>query len=216
MCPRTYPDWKGTDKDGCKEIIKVVASQLEGITKEEVQLGKTMIFVRKPETYFSLEKLREKCIGDYVARIQRCWRRHSASREMVKMQQGMGKMFAEKGKHRRRDSIFRPYQGEYLNALGPGWTDKIRDGIFQVIDHYDPSENILFADASAWQVVKGIFEVVDILMSLIILCAKGLNAGSFALVHRVFVLTTGAIYFFETPVNAAAKAVLHPTKQIPE
>jgi myosin-1 len=197
MCPRTYPDWKGSDKEGCKEIIKTVAAQLEGITKEEVQMGKSMIFVRKPETYFALEKLREKCIGDFVVRIQRCWRKHSASREFVKMATAMGKFYTERSKMRRRDSIFRPYQGDYLGFLGPH-ADRIRDGIFRVIDYYDPNENIVFADANCWQVVKGPTPNAPLQL------------------HRVFVLTTGAIYFFETPQDAAAKAAIHPTKQIPE
>lgn len=51
-------------------------SAAEGITelKEEAQLGKTMVFIRTPETLFAIEKVREEVIGRYVRNIQHVWR----------------------------------------------------------------------------------------------------------------------------------------------
>ena len=53
---------------------------MPGLTKEEAQLGKSKVFIRQPETYFSLERLLEIRRGDFVAIIQKAWRRHHAQR----------------------------------------------------------------------------------------------------------------------------------------
>ena len=52
------------------QIIKSAHAKLKELTREEVQLGKTKIFVRKPETFFMLEKLREERIDEFAAKIQ--------------------------------------------------------------------------------------------------------------------------------------------------
>jgi myosin heavy subunit len=55
--------------------------------QEECQLGRTKLFVRQPETFFELEKLRVKMVGNLVASIQRGWRRFRDRRKFVLMQQ---------------------------------------------------------------------------------------------------------------------------------
>jgi len=146
----TYPEWKGSDKDGCKKILAAVAKSIPGLDREEAQLGKTKVFIRQPESYFSIERLREVRLGDFVSAIQRAWRLYKSSKEFIIMQAGMAKWFAGERKTRRRDSIFRPYIGDYLDALGQR-AEPIREGIFRIIDHYNVKENVIFADADCAQ-----------------------------------------------------------------
>jgi myosin heavy subunit len=51
-----------------------------------MQLGNTKLFVRQPETYFDIEKLREIRIGDFVVVIQRAWRNYFNRKAYVTMQ----------------------------------------------------------------------------------------------------------------------------------
>jgi myosin-1 len=146
----TYPEWTGSDKDGCRKIMAAIAKKIASIDREEVQLGKTKIFIRQPESYFAIERLREVRLGDFVAAIQRAWRRYKSSKEFITMQSSMAKWYADERKSRRRDSIFRPYAGDYLDALGAR-AEVVREGLFRIIDHYNVKENVLFADASCCQ-----------------------------------------------------------------
>ncbi len=97
--------------------MKSVSSQLPAIDRDEVQLGKSMIFVRKPESFFSIEKLRETKIGDFVVKIQRLWRKYFGRKEFVVLQLGIAKLYAQQNKFRRRDSIFRPYNVSWCLLL---------------------------------------------------------------------------------------------------
>lgn len=109
----TFPrEWRGSDKDGCKAILKSVAGRLQ-LTKDEVQMGKTKLFIRQAETFFALEKLREGTFSGFVGGIQRAWRQYMSRRYFVKLRILAGRMFS-KSKVRRRESIYRPYHGIYL------------------------------------------------------------------------------------------------------
>ena len=66
----------------------------------------------------------------------------------------MGKRYAKEQKWRRRDSIFRPFEGDYLDALGPDKSEDVREGMFRIVDHYDEKENVLFADCSGGQIIR--------------------------------------------------------------
>lgn len=89
-------------------------------------------------------------MGEFVARIQKAWRHYHHSKEYVLKQRSMARLFAEQKKARRSDSIYRPYQGDYLDALVDA--GNIRDYIFQIIDGFNDAENIVFADPRCGQV----------------------------------------------------------------
>ncbi len=181
----TYPEWKGTDKDGCRKILAAVAKLIPGLDKEEAQLGKTKIFVRQPESYFAIERLREARLGDFVAAIQRAWRRYKSTKDFVVMQSAMAKWFAGERKSRRRDSIFRPYNGDYLDALGSR-AEGIREGVFRIIDHYNVKENVVFADADCGQ-----------LRSAGSASASALLCSDCAFEQKLVVLTDAALYLMD-------------------
>jgi myosin-1 len=50
LSPSTYPDWRGSDKDGCKQILKTINDnrRLPALSvKGEVQFGTSKIFIRQ-------------------------------------------------------------------------------------------------------------------------------------------------------------------------
>jgi myosin-1 len=196
----TYPDWRGSDRDGCIQIIRTIEQEkkLPALSSRgEVQYGSSKMFVRKPETYFDLERLREVRLGDFVARIQKAWRYYAHSREFIVMQRSMAKLYAEQRKSRRRDSIYRPFQGDYLDSLSDA--SGIRDGIFRIIDYYNDQENIVFADASCSQLM---FAPKD-------------PQQRWTLKPRIVVLTTAALYVMEIPPPGMLMGTEYENKQLP-
>lgn len=126
----TYPEYKGSDKAGCKEIIKALSlkpSLCDVLTKEEVQLGKTKIFIKKPEAFFDIEYQRDYALGEFVAKIQMQWRKYKSERELFSIRDATAAEFKKEKKIRRRDSIYRPYLGDYLDSLGSDFADIIRE-----------------------------------------------------------------------------------------
>lgn len=175
ISPKTYPQWYGTDKAGCQEIINCLVDTIPALV-QEVQWGNNMIFIRTPETYFAIEKFRENKKGDFAVKIQKAWRKFFARKDCVNLQAVMTTLYNGMGKSRRRHSIFRPYEGDYLGNEGP-LTAEIREGVFRIIDHYDSQENVVFADAECYHTIK-----------------KG---ESWDYKKRILVLTTRAVYFID-------------------
>lgn len=195
LCKETYPDWKGTDKDGCKQILKAIMTKIPGLSKDEAQLGKSKVFIRKPETYFAIEKLRERRLGDFVVSIQRAWKRYNGRREYIKMQSQMATLYANNGKTRRRESIFRPFSGDYLDALND--SDAIRENIYSIIDYYNRDEVALFADYLCCQVVTSSVK------------------PNYALEGRILVLTNMAFYIMEI-TSPPPPNIKPPPKALPK
>ena len=116
----TWPGpWTGSDRDGARAIVKSAAKKL-GLKKEDVQFGRTKLFVRQPESFFALERMREKAVGGLVVCIQKAWRRFSSRRHFIVLQNATAKLYAAQGKARCRASIYRPYLGDYLQDADPG------------------------------------------------------------------------------------------------
>lgn len=112
-CPQTFPrPFKGTDKDACAAILNNAGATL---SRECWQLGETKVFIRQPQHLFALEDMREAAFGKIVVKIQRAWNRFRNNREYIVLKTNMDKIYRKGGKERRADSVFRPYQGDYLN-----------------------------------------------------------------------------------------------------
>ncbi|DAZ99181.1 TPA: hypothetical protein N0F65_008214 [Lagenidium giganteum] len=139
LSKETYPEFRGTDKKGCQAILRAAVKHLPQL-ENEVQLGKSIVFIRTPETFFALEKLREKRIGSFVMRIQRAWKKFSGRRHLLELSHDIGKLYTANRKDRQRVSIYRPFDSDYLR------NDKLRDGMMAIIRHYGDPENILFLD----------------------------------------------------------------------
>ena len=69
LAPATYPNWDGSDIDGCKEIFKSLA-----IRAGEYQCGKTKLFIKNPSVVFRLEGERDDRLDVIATRLQMGWR----------------------------------------------------------------------------------------------------------------------------------------------
>lgn len=125
--------WKGDDVSAVREILKSCY-----ITDSEFQMGTTKVFIKKPETLFALESMRDKYWHNMAARIQRAWRRYMqrkvnaavviqrawrVKRHGNKFEQARDAATAMLGglKQRRRFSMlgYRSYLGDYLGCNFP-------------------------------------------------------------------------------------------------
>lgn len=106
LSAKTYPDWKGSDADGCKAIIDSVKSKIPSLAKPgEVQYGHSMIFIRNPEALFSLNVQRKERLNDIPVPIQRAWRRYKNKREVDKLPEIMAELYKKNHKGRKYDIL---------------------------------------------------------------------------------------------------------------
>ena len=61
----TWPTYHGNAKEGVKTIIK------DRGFAHDVQYGKTKVFIKSPQTVFTLEETRSKIIPDIVVFLQK-------------------------------------------------------------------------------------------------------------------------------------------------
>lgn len=141
LSKETYPEFRGTDKKGTQAILRAVVKSLPQLERE-VQLGKSMVFIQTPETFFALEKLREKKIGSFAKRIQKAWKKYYGRRHLIQLSQEITKLYISNNKQRQRVSLYRPFDSDYLRE-----SEAIRDAIMGIVQHHGDSENILFLDS---------------------------------------------------------------------
>jgi myosin I len=131
--------WKGDYLSGAKQILKDTS-----IPMEEYQFGVTKVFIKTPETLFSLETMRDRYWHNMAIRIQRAWRNYLRYRtecairiqrfwrrvngglEFIQVRD-QGHRVLNGRKERRRYSLVgsRRFLGDYLginNNGGPGET----------------------------------------------------------------------------------------------
>ncbi|KAF8978612.1 class II myosin [Entomortierella lignicola] len=136
--------WQGDARSGVERIL-----QDTSIPPEEWQMGTTKVFIRHPETLFSLEHLRDRYWHNMAIRIQRVWRNYLKYRNecAIRIQRFWRKNKDQIGwlqlrdygsqvlagrKERRRFSLvsMRRYLGDYLGVNNKGGPGKlIKDAI---------------------------------------------------------------------------------------
>lgn len=196
--PSRLQDWKGPDKEGAKEVLKLLKSKMgDALPKEEVQLGRTMVFIRKPETYFGIEQIRERVIAEYVSKIQRAWREFSHRKEFIVLQIAMTKLYNASDRQRRRESIMRPFKGDYMTFLPGRLGVVINDGVRRILSFYSKEEHVMFSDVFVYQVVGTP------------------KAPHWAYAKRILVMTNVAIYLMEY-WSPEYKKVVFPKKELPD
>lgn len=197
LSSQTYPDWKGSDADGCRAIINSIKSSIPSIVNGEIQFGKSIIFIRRPETFNAISKLRKIKINDIPIPIQRAWRRYLLKVEVNKLPVIMSELFSSNRKARNRTSIFRDYSSSYLDSLGHERAEIVKKGIFRIVDYYNKSESVKFIDQESVEIIKSNL------------------SPFFKKESRILVLTTAAIYIMEILTDDQRKKI-HATKNIPE
>lgn len=111
LTPETYPSWNGNPKDGVKHILETV-----DMDKDQWQFGLTKVFIKTPESLFILEELRDRKYHGYAKTIQTCYRRWKSRKYFLDLKKQAGDIFYNK-KQRRRFSINRDFNGDYINYL---------------------------------------------------------------------------------------------------
>jgi myosin-1 len=138
LSAKTWPnDFAGSDKDAAKAIltaVKKVAPEL--VARDQVQLGRTMIFVKDPETIAAMDALKMERLGGMFAKFQRLWRHYKKNKEAVAIKNATALFLFKAGKERRRESFYRPYSGLYL-------CDWRRDErLLSLLHHYEPDDRL--------------------------------------------------------------------------
>jgi len=111
LTPETYPTWNGNPKEGVKHILEAVDME-----KDQWQFGLTKVFIKTPESLFILEELRDRKYHGYAKTIQTCYRRWKSRKYFLDLKKQAGDIFYNK-KQRRRFSINRDFNGDYINYL---------------------------------------------------------------------------------------------------
>lgn len=79
ICAKIWPVFRGTAKDGTRAIVDQYKFA------DDVEYGKTKLFVRTPQTVFSLEKARAERLPSIVIFLQKHWRGGLARRLVRRM-----------------------------------------------------------------------------------------------------------------------------------
>jgi hypothetical protein len=163
------------------------------------------VFIRKPETFFALEQLREQAITGFVERIQRAYRRYVSRRHFVVLRREAVGLLGKK-KERRAESISRPFDGDYIQEPAD------RAAALELIREFGDrkrGERLVFSDY-----------VEKLLPSPP--ASKRPNPSGLDLVPRVLLVTSAAIYLAEkegwsaaASGGAAPERRLHPRTRIP-
>ncbi|XP_065890245.1 unconventional myosin-Ic-like [Dysidea avara] len=81
LCPKTWPTWRGNDRDGIRELCTHL-----GYTSEQYKIGKTKIFIRFPKTLFETEDRFQNRKHELVTQITALFRMYQQRKVYHKMQ----------------------------------------------------------------------------------------------------------------------------------
>ncbi|KAK7197468.1 myosin IB heavy chain [Novymonas esmeraldas] len=116
-CPSTYPrPFRGTDKAACEAILTYLQQEQAVLPAASCAIGTSKVFVRQPEHVLALEQSREAAFHTLCITIQRAWRRYTQRRQLLRLRAKLDRTYARHRKVRRADSVFRPYEGLYVEA----------------------------------------------------------------------------------------------------
>lgn len=105
----------GSDYDIAAAILDVAAQRVPELTKAgEAQLGRTMVFIKTPETFFKLQELRKSLVGEQAIKIQHLWRRYANRRDLVSLRSEMSDLWQERGKEATPADLLRNYYAFYI------------------------------------------------------------------------------------------------------
>jgi hypothetical protein len=138
LSKKTWPnDYSGSDKDAAKAILSSIKKLRPDVaTKEQIQLGKTMLFIKDPETLNEFDQLKLERLGSMVSAFQRCWRNYKKNKDAVKTRKETALFLYKQGKERRRESFYRPYFGVYLDL----W--KKDDELRALLHHHEKNDHL--------------------------------------------------------------------------
>ena len=210
LSPETWPlPHVGTDQQAAKAVVKAAKAHVAEL-KAEVQMGKTKVFIRHPETLLALDELRDARKVELAAAIQQRWRAYVGVRVQLRERLAMHQLYAKAGKRRRAESLFRPYDRTYVSrgAGAPRGSAAALADARRILHHHGESLNdVVFSDwvehatvgtpaAAQGKAGKGAA------------APAGKGAAASALVRRRMLLVThAAVYLLGKGVEGDADAV---------
>jgi myosin I len=116
-CPSTYPrPFRGTDKAACEAILSYLQNEQNVVPPESYAIGTSKVFIRQPEHVLALEQSREAAFHALSATIQRAWRAYIQRKQLLRLKAKLDRTYQRRGKVRRADSVFRAYEGLYVDV----------------------------------------------------------------------------------------------------
>jgi len=128
-----WGEWSGSALDGSTTICKDL--QLD---PEEWKVGKTKMFIRRPETLFFLEEGIERKDFECACKIQKAWKKWKMAKKALEQKMLIYNLFRGK-KERQRLSVQRAYAGDYVNY---DYNFPLQD----IVQKAGRQEVVLFAD----------------------------------------------------------------------
>jgi len=128
-----WGEWTGSALEGATTICRDL--QLD---PEEWKVGKTKMFIRRPETLFFLEEQIERRDFECACKIQKAWKKWKMAKKALEQKMLIYQLFRGK-KERQRQSVQRPYAGDYVNY---DYNFPLQD----IITKAGRQEVVLFAD----------------------------------------------------------------------
>ncbi len=126
----------GSDADITANIVKCAMQFIPELSRQgEVQMGKSKIFIKTPETYEKLQEARKQMVNHTVVKIQKCFRRFMNRRELVFMRSEISQLFDQNQKEATPTDLLRPYLGQYLN------NDEIMLQLSEILEWYQVGDN---------------------------------------------------------------------------
>ncbi|CAJ1014094.1 putative Myosin head (motor domain) [Leishmania utingensis] len=116
-CPSTYPrPFRGTDKAACEAILAYLQNEQGVLPLNSFAIGTRKVFIRQPEHVLALEQSREAAFHALSVSIQRAWRHYTQCRQLQRLKAKLDRTYTRHCKVRRADSVFRAYEGIYVET----------------------------------------------------------------------------------------------------
>ncbi|CBZ37587.1 myosin IB heavy chain, putative [Leishmania donovani] len=116
-CPSTYPrPFRGTDKAACEAILAYLQDEQGVLPPDSFAIGTSKVFIRQPEHVLALEQSREAAFHALSVTIQRAWRRYTQCKQLLCLKAKLDRTYTRHRKTRRADSVFRAYEGIYVET----------------------------------------------------------------------------------------------------
>lgn len=125
----------GTDYDICKNLLMLSQQYVKELTNPgELQMGKTKVFIKTPETYTKLQEVRKNMVNHLVVKIQTVFRRFMNRKDLVFLRNEMQQLWEQNHKEATASDLLRPYLGTYID------NDDIKLQLSDILDFYQSSE----------------------------------------------------------------------------
>eukprot|EP00516_Mucochytrium_quahogii_P009298 CAMPEP_0203781598 /NCGR_PEP_ID=MMETSP0099_2-20121227/10374_1 /ASSEMBLY_ACC=CAM_ASM_000209 /TAXON_ID=96639 /ORGANISM=" , Strain NY0313808BC1" /LENGTH=1398 /DNA_ID=CAMNT_0050682701 /DNA_START=78 /DNA_END=4274 /DNA_ORIENTATION=+ len=154
----------GSDYDIAHAILDAASRSIPQLQQPgEAQLGRTKIFIKTPETFFKLQEIRKRMVGDQVVKIQKAWRRFANRRDLVDLRAEMSDLWNQQRKEATPIDLLRPYSAFYVS-------DKdLNSAISMLMEYYQLNgargEKMEYTDIVKKMTKNGSFETTVFIIS---------------------------------------------------